>query len=70
MEENQGFSDNSKWMTSAEVAKFLRKSDGAIRVMVHRRQIRAKKFCNRLYFCRKEISRLLVNAKFVGELTR
>jgi len=58
--------DKSKWMTTNEVAVYLRKSVGAIRVMLHRKQLRAKRFCNRLYFNKKEISRMLDNAKFVG----
>jgi excisionase family DNA binding protein len=51
--------DNLVWMTSAEAASYLRKSTGALRVMVCRRQIPARKFYRRLYFKRSELDRLL-----------
>ena len=51
--------DNLVWMTSEEAAKYLRKTVGALRVMVCRGQIHARKFHRRLYFRRLELDRLL-----------
>jgi hypothetical protein len=50
-------------MTSAEAAKYLRKSTGALRVMVCRGHIRARKFHRRLYFKRWELDRLQQEGK-------
>ena len=60
------FFDNLVWMTSAEAARYLRKSVGALRVMVCRRQIRARKFHRRLYFRRIELDRLLESSELKG----
>ena len=58
--------DNLTWMTSAEAALYIRKSIGALRVMICRKQIRARKFHNRLYFRKSELDRLLDSSEFVG----
>lgn len=58
--------DNLVWMTSAEAASYLRKSVGAIRVMVCRGQIRARKFHRRLYFKKIELDRVLDSAEMKG----
>jgi hypothetical protein len=58
--------DNLVWMTSAEAARYLRKSVGALRVMVCRRQIRARKFHRPLYFRRFELDRLLETSELKG----
>jgi hypothetical protein len=47
------------WMSSKEAANYLRKSAGAIRVMVFRGQIRVRKYKRRLYFKRRELDQLL-----------
>lgn len=47
------------WLSSDEAARYLRKSPGALRVMVHRRQIFARHFRRRLFFKRRELDRLL-----------
>ena len=59
VEDTEPIFDNLVWMTSAEAASYLRKTAGAIRVMVCRRQIRARKFRRRLYFKRSELDRVL-----------
>lgn len=51
--------DNRIWLTCEEAACYLRKSVGAIRVMVHRGQLRARKFRRRLYFKRSELDEIL-----------
>jgi excisionase family DNA binding protein len=55
---------NLIWLTTEDTAKYLRKSVNAIRIMVHRRILRARKFRNRLYFRREELDELL-EASFI-----
>lgn len=57
------FFDNLVWMTSEEAARYLRKTIGALRVMVCRGQIHARKFRRRLYFRRIELDRMLENSQ-------
>ncbi len=59
----QLFENNLVWMTSEEAARYLRKTVGAIRVMVCRGQIQARKFRRRLYFRRIELDRLLEDSE-------
>ena len=63
--------ENSDWMTTKEVAVYLRKfkkngtpSEGAIHTMVYRGLLRPVRLCRRLYFRRKEVFRLLGGATF------
>lgn len=49
--------DNLVWMNTADTARYLRKSVGAIRVMVCRGQIKAYRFHNRLLFKRSELDK-------------
>ena len=60
--------DNLEWLNSKEAALFLRKSIGALRVMVHRRQICARKFHRRLYFKKCELNGLLETSELTGGL--
>lgn len=53
------FFDNLVWMNSADAARYLRKSAGALRTAVCRGQIRARKWNRRLYFKRSELDRML-----------
>jgi hypothetical protein len=57
------FFENLVWMTSEEAAWYLRKTVGALRVMVCRGQIQARKFRRRLYFWRIELDRLLESSE-------
>jgi len=50
---------NLEWLTTAEAAFYLRKSTGAIRQMVCRGQLRARKFHRRLYFKKIELDQAL-----------
>ena len=50
---------NLEWLTSAEAAYYLRKTKDAIRQMVHRGQLRARKFHGRLYFKKVELDQAL-----------
>ncbi len=58
--------DNLVWMTSAEAAQYLRKSVGALRTAVCRKQITARKWRRRLYFKRLELDRLLDSSEWKG----
>ncbi len=51
--------DNLVWMTSEEAAKYLRKTANALRIAVHRGQLRARKWRRRLYFKKVELDRLI-----------
>lgn len=51
--------DKLVWMTSEEAAGYLRKTVGALRVAVHRGQLRARKWRRRLYFKRSDLDRML-----------
>ena len=51
--------ENLEWLTSAETAYYLRKTRDAIRQMVHRGQLRARKFHGRLYFKKVELDQAL-----------
>jgi len=54
--------DNLVWLNSEEAAKYLRKSVGALRVLVHRKHLIPRKWKRRLYFKRSELNRLLENS--------
>ena len=60
--ESAMFLENLVWMTSAEAAKYLRKSYGALRVMVCRGYIKPRMFRRRWYFKRIELDRLIENS--------
>jgi len=47
--------NNLIWLTTEEAAKYLRKSANAIRIMVHKKILRTRKFRRRLYFKRDEL---------------
>ncbi|MBT3982381.1 MAG: helix-turn-helix domain-containing protein [Bacteriovoracaceae bacterium] len=51
--------DNLIWLGTEEAAKYLRKTTNAIRIAVHRGQIKCYKWRRRLYFKRDELDRLL-----------
>ena len=51
--------NNLIWLTTKEAAVYLRRSVDAIHTLVSRRQLRARKFRNRLYFKREELDYLI-----------
>ena len=53
------FFENLKWLTTEETACYLRRSTNAIRIMVHKKILRARKFGRKLYFCREELDELI-----------
>ena len=67
------FFDNLKWMTTKETAIYLRRfksngvpSSAAVRTMVCRGQLRARKFLGKLYFKRSELDFLIETSEFKG----
>jgi excisionase family DNA binding protein len=60
------FFENLEWMTSRGAAQYLGKSVGALRVMVHRGRIPARKFFRRLYFKKSELDCLLESSSRNG----
>lgn len=51
--------NNLIWMTTEDAARYLRKSADAIRHLVYRGDLRARKFKRRLYFRRDELDEML-----------
>lgn len=47
------------WMTTEEAARYLRKSANAIRIMVHKKVLKARKFRRRLYFKKNELDAMI-----------
>ena len=58
--------NNLIWLSSKEAALFLRKTVGAVHTLVSRGQLRARKFRNRLYFKKSELSYLIETSQFRG----
>lgn len=61
------FHNESPYLTCAEAALYLRKSQGAMRNLVHRKQISAYKVNRRLLFKRAELERWMEKCR-VGNL--
>jgi excisionase family DNA binding protein len=51
--------DNLIWLGTEEAAKYLRKTTNALRIAVHRGQVKCYRWRRRLYFKRDELDRLL-----------
>ena len=71
--ENETLFDNLIWLTTNEVAIYLRRltkdgkpSVGAIRNLIYRGKLRARKFCGKLYFKRTELDRLIETSELTG----
>jgi hypothetical protein len=60
------FFDNLVWMTSADAAKYLRKSVGALRTAVNRNQIYCHKWRRRLYFKKCDLDKILESSPHIG----
>lgn len=52
---DQKFFENLHWLTTEEAAQYLRKSVNAIRILVCKKILRARKFRRRLYFRKCEL---------------
>lgn len=62
------FFDNLIWLNTEEAARYLRKSANAVRILVHKKILRARKFRRRLYFKKCELDSLLETSHFYGGL--
>ena len=49
------FFDNLKWMTVKEAAVYLRRTNGAMKNLIYRGKVRARKWAGRVYINRKEL---------------
>ena len=58
--------NNLIWLTTKEAAVYLRRSVNSIHTLVSRKQLRARKFCNRLYFKKDELDYLIETSLFKG----
>ena len=47
------------WLTTEEAAQYLRKSVNAIRILVYKKILRARKFRRRLYFRKSELDAVI-----------
>ncbi len=56
--------DNLIWLTTEEAARFLRKSTHALRQMLYKGQISARKVHGRLYFKKSELHELVDTSIF------
>jgi len=58
--------NNLIWLTTKEAAVFLRRTVNAIYLLVSRKQLRARKFRNRLYFNKDELNYLIETSELKG----
>ena len=61
---NTALFDNLIWLTTEEAAEFLRKSKHALRQMLYKGKITARKFGGRLYFKKSELHELIDTSHF------
>lgn len=62
---NKNF-DSLIWMTTEEAASYLRRSVNALRILVCRGKLRARKFGGRLYFKRQELDEAIESSLLTG----
>lgn len=62
---SEGFFENLIWLNTEEAARYLRKSSNAIRILVHKKILRARRFKRRLYFRKCELEQLLENSQLL-----
>ena len=51
--------ENLIWLSTEEAARFLRRSSHALRQLVYKGKLRARKYGGRLYFKRSELNELI-----------
>ncbi|MDD4976346.1 MAG: helix-turn-helix domain-containing protein [Bacteriovorax sp.] len=56
--------NNLIWITTEEASEFLRKSTHAVRQMVYKGKIHARKFHGRLYFNKLELNELIDSSHY------
>ena len=60
IEQNQNADENTRWLNTNEAAEFLRLTPNALRILVHRAQVRYFKFGRRLRFRLYDLNSLLL----------
>ena len=68
LKNSEMFFDNLIWLNTEEAARYLRKSANAIRILVHKKILRARKFRRRLYFKKSELDMLVETSQYCGGL--
>ena len=58
------FFNNLIWITTEEASEFLRKSTHAVRQMVYKGHVNARKFHGRLYFNKLELNQLIDSSHY------
>lgn len=58
IEQNQNADENTRWLNTNEAAEFLRLTPNALRILVHRAQVRYFKFGRRLRFRQEDLNSL------------
>lgn len=58
-DETSIFEISKNWLTAVETAQYLRTTVNAIRIAVHRKQIRARKYGKKLLFKKAELDELI-----------
>lgn len=58
IEQNQNADENTRWLNTNEAADFLRLTPNALRILVHRAQVRYFKFGRRLRFKQDDLQSL------------
>ncbi|MCP4913507.1 MAG: helix-turn-helix domain-containing protein [Oligoflexia bacterium] len=58
--------NNLVWLTTKETATYLRRSVNAVHILASKGKLKARKFCNRLYFKREELDYLIETSHIVG----
>lgn len=63
----KGFFENpvkqeNEWLTTSEAARYLRVSENALRIKVHRGELAAHRFGCRLRFCRSDLLKAITSS--------
>ncbi len=60
IEKNQQAGENVRWLNTKEAAEFLRLTPNALRILVHRAQVKYYKFGRRLRFRKEDLGSLIL----------
>ena len=59
---NRNLFDNSTWLTTKDVSKYLRVSCNQVRIMVSRGHLKAYKLLNRNRYRREDVEKLITSS--------
>ena len=60
IKKNQQADENIRWLNTKEAAEFLRLTPNALRILVHRAQVKYFKFGRRLRFRKEDLASLIL----------